>query len=101
MELLFAVGARRWRLVMSLVAVCQVLMNGGIRQVGDVTSGGGAVAALLRGVLRYAPCVGGLLGRASQSTHPRAQRAPASRRKGDRTGTGRPDESGRGRAIWR
>ena len=52
MELLFAVGARRWRLVKSLVAVCQVLMNGGIRQVGDVTSGGGAVVALLRGVLR-------------------------------------------------
>ena len=43
MELLFAVGARRWRLVKSLVAVCKVLMNGGIRQVGDVTSGGGAV----------------------------------------------------------
>ncbi len=47
MELLFAVGARRWRLVKSLVAVCQVLMNGGIRQVGGVTSGGGAVVALL------------------------------------------------------
>ena len=35
MELLFAVGARRWRLVKSLVAVYQVRMNGGIRQVGD------------------------------------------------------------------
>ena len=78
MELLFAVGARRWRLAKSFVASYQVLMNGGIRQVGDVTSGGGAVAALLREVLRYAPCVGGLLGRASQSTHP----LTPSRRKG-------------------
>ena len=33
---------------------------------------------------RLAPGVGGLLGRTSQSTHPRAQRAPASRRKRDR-----------------
>ena len=35
MELLFAVGARRWRFVKSLVAVYQVRMNGGIRQVAD------------------------------------------------------------------
>ncbi len=48
MELLFAVGARRWRLAKSLVASYQVLMNGGIRQVGGVTfwwRGGGGVAA--------------------------------------------------------
>ena len=48
MELLFAVGARRWRLVKSLVAVYQVRINGGIRQVGGVTfwrGGGGAVVA--------------------------------------------------------
>ena len=33
-ELLFAVGARRWRLVKSLVDIYQVRMNGEIRQAG-------------------------------------------------------------------